>query len=92
VVSRSVVEGLDEDQIKEIHKDHAWFVAYAPSENPKIAVAVIVEHGEHGSSTAAPIASKLIETYINGSAVEDMVSLVRPEAMAEVKQAEVSND
>jgi penicillin-binding protein 2 len=92
VVSRSVVEGLEEDQIKDMFKDHAWFVAYAPSENPQIAVAVIVEHGEHGSSAAAPIASKIIETYINGSAVEDLVSLARTESMAEVKQAEVSDD
>jgi penicillin-binding protein 2 len=45
-------------------KSHAWFVAYAPSINPKIAVSVLVEHGEHGSSTAAPIASELIRTYI----------------------------
>ena len=45
-------------------KAHAWFVAYAPSINPKIAVAVIVEHGEHGSSAAAPIARDIIKTYL----------------------------
>jgi penicillin-binding protein 2 len=45
-------------------KDHAWFIAYAPYENPKIAVAVLVEHGEHGSSTAAPIAVKLIYEFL----------------------------
>jgi len=45
-------------------KDHAWFVAYAPSENPKIAIAIIVEHGEHGSSAAAPIAGEMIKTYL----------------------------
>ena len=43
---------------------HAWFVAYAPSEAPRIAVAVIVEHGEHGSTAAAPIAKELIKTYL----------------------------
>jgi penicillin-binding protein 2 len=58
-------EGVEnEEQIKELHKDHAWFVAYAPSVDPQIAVAVLVEHGEHGSSTAAPIASKIIQTYL----------------------------
>lgn len=46
------------------HKAHAWFVAYAPSIDPKIAVAVIVEHGEHGSSAAAPIARDIIKTYL----------------------------
>jgi penicillin-binding protein 2 len=45
-------------------KSHAWFVAYAPSANPKIAVSVLVEHGEHGGSTAAPIASELIRAYL----------------------------
>jgi penicillin-binding protein 2 len=39
-------------------------VAYAPSENPSIAVAVVVEHGEHGSGTAAPIAKEMIKTYL----------------------------
>jgi penicillin-binding protein 2 len=44
---------------------HAWFVAYAPAIDPRIAVSVIVEHGEHGSSTAAPIAKELISTYLS---------------------------
>ena len=45
-------------------KDHAWFIAYAPSDAPRIAIAVIVEHGEHGSSAAAPIARELVRTYL----------------------------
>jgi penicillin-binding protein 2 len=45
-------------------KAHAWFVAYAPSENSKIAVSVVVEHGEHGSSAAAPIAREIIKAYL----------------------------
>jgi len=44
-------------------KPHAWFAAYAPSKEPQIAVVVIVEHGEHGSTAAAPIARELITTY-----------------------------
>ena len=48
-------------------KDHAWFVAYAPCQNPAIAVAVIVEHGEHGSSAAAPVAAEIIRTYLSGN-------------------------
>jgi penicillin-binding protein 2 len=64
VVGRKAVEGLDEDQIKLMHRDHAWFVAYAPSKDPKIAVAVIIEHGEHGSTAAAPIAKEIIKAYL----------------------------
>ena len=43
---------------------HAWFVAYAPSDNPKIAVSVIIEHGGHGASAAAPIAKEIIKSYL----------------------------
>jgi penicillin-binding protein 2 len=44
--------------------DHAWFVAFAPAEAPRIAVTVLVEHGGHGGSAAAPIAKQVIETYL----------------------------
>lgn len=45
--------------------DHAWFIAYAakPGEEPSIAVSVLVEHGQHGSSAAVPIARKVILAY-----------------------------
>ena len=45
-------------------KDHAWFVAFAPEENPQIAISVLVENGGHGSSGAAPLAGELIKTYL----------------------------
>ncbi|MBF0203470.1 MAG: penicillin-binding protein 2 [Desulfamplus sp.] len=45
-------------------RDHAWFVCYAPAEKPVIAVSVIIEHGEHGSTTAAPLASEVIRTWL----------------------------
>ena len=57
--------GDEEIYAVDTHKPHAWFVAYAPSENPIIAVAVIVEHGEHGSSAAGPVAKAMIETYVS---------------------------
>lgn len=44
-------------------RDHALFVAYAPVENPQVAVAVVVEHGSHGSTAAAPIARVMLESY-----------------------------
>jgi len=46
-------------------RDHAWFVAYAPFEDPRISIAVLVEHGGFGASAAAPIAKKVIEKYLN---------------------------
>ncbi|MCG6910284.1 MAG: penicillin-binding protein 2 [Deltaproteobacteria bacterium] len=62
-------------EVEDAHrfKDHAWFVAYAPSEAPRIAVAVIVEHGEHGSSAAAPIARAVIQFYLDNLGEDALV-------------------
>jgi len=68
VVSRKGNEQVDKDRVVPAHlRAHAWFVAYAPSETPRIAVSVVVEHGEHGSGAAAPIAKEIIKTYLRGS-------------------------
>jgi penicillin-binding protein 2 len=47
-------------------QDHAWFVCYAPVEQPEIAVVVLVEHGGHGGEAAAPIARQIMEAYFLG--------------------------
>ncbi|MFL0103294.1 penicillin-binding protein 2 [Tenacibaculum maritimum] len=47
--------------------DHSIFVAFAPKDNPKIALAIFVENGGYGSTIAAPITSLMIEKYLNGS-------------------------
>ncbi len=44
--------------------DHALFISFAPAEDPKLAVAVFVENGKHGGSTAAPIARKMFDAYL----------------------------
>ena len=49
--------------IKGLLNDHAWFIAYAPVENPTIVLAIIVENGGHGGETAAPIAKLMLEKY-----------------------------
>ncbi|HKI84096.1 MAG TPA: penicillin-binding transpeptidase domain-containing protein, partial [Candidatus Krumholzibacteria bacterium] len=46
-------------------EDHAWFIAYAPAEDPEVAVAVIIENAGHGGSVAAPIVGELLDTYFN---------------------------
>jgi len=56
----------DEDRIAEKYRDHALFIAFAPAEAPKIALAVIVENAGHGGSVAAPIARKMIDYYLLG--------------------------
>jgi penicillin-binding protein 2 len=62
------MRGISQNQSGKF-RDHAWFVAFAPMENPEIALSVFVEHGGHGGSTAAPIAKKAIEGYLKNSKV-----------------------
>jgi len=45
-------------------KDHAWFIAFAPADNPKIAITVLVENSGFGGSISAPIARELIRYYV----------------------------
>ncbi len=56
-------EKYDASKLAKLQLDHALYIAFAPLENPRIAVAVIVENGEHGSSTAAPVAREVINAY-----------------------------
>ncbi|HEX7719544.1 MAG TPA: penicillin-binding protein 2 [Woeseiaceae bacterium] len=57
-------EEYNEDEIEERLRDHALFIAFAPLENPRIAVAVIVENGRSGSGVAAPIARALMDQHL----------------------------
>lgn len=52
-----------DDEIIWKQRDHAWFAAFAPVENPRIAVAVLVEHGGSGSRAALPVAMQVIDRY-----------------------------
>jgi penicillin-binding protein 2 len=58
-------EYVEEDVARKM-RDHALFIAYAPVEAPRIAVAVIVENGGHGGSVAAPIARQIMDAYLLG--------------------------
>jgi penicillin-binding protein 2 len=64
----------------ERRRDHSWFIAFAPLEDPKIAVAVLVENGGFGAAAAAPIARKVIDAYLLGpdAAVESKKPATAP--------------
>jgi penicillin-binding protein 2 len=70
VVNEAVTGNLGEDngfkKIKQQYRDNAWFIAFAPAEAPRIAVAVIVEHAGFGSTGAAPVARKVMDAYLLG--------------------------
>ncbi len=57
-------EVYDAESLDERHRDHALFIAFAPADKPEIAVSVIVENGGGGSSTAAPVARKVIDAFM----------------------------
>ena len=57
-------EEYEEENVSKKLRDHALFMAFAPVEDPQIAVAVVVENGGHGSSVAAPIARKIMDAYL----------------------------
>jgi len=57
-------EEYDEDEIAERLRDHALFISFAPYEQPRIAVAVIIENGSSGSGVAAPIARAIMDEYL----------------------------
>jgi penicillin-binding protein 2 len=48
-------------------RDHAWFIAIAPVERPKIALSILIEHGGHGGRAAAPIAKEMIKAFLGRS-------------------------
>ncbi len=54
----------DIEKIKLKYRDHGWFVGFAPYDNPRIAVAVLAEHGGHGGEAAAPVAQMIMDAYL----------------------------
>lgn len=64
VVGLKQDERYEEEKMAKRLRDHALFVAFAPKDKPRIAVAVLVENGGHGGSAAAPIARKVMDNYL----------------------------
>jgi penicillin-binding protein 2 len=66
VIAMKQGEKYDVKNVGERLRDHAWFIAYAPAEQPKIALVVLAENGGHGGGVAAPIARKVLDYYLLG--------------------------
>ncbi|MCE7914857.1 MAG: penicillin-binding protein 2 [Nitrosomonas sp. PRO4] len=67
-------ERYNEKSINERHRDHAMFIAYAPAENPKIALAVLIENTGTGGSTAAPVARQVFDYYLLGQLPDETIA------------------
>jgi penicillin-binding protein 2 len=84
VVGMKQNESYNEKRMKREHWDHALFIAFAPADDPKLAIAVMVENGQHGGTTAAPIARQVFDYHI-------LKKLPKGKAV-EVKDADVEDD
>ncbi len=79
------------------YRDHALFVAFAPYDKPEVAVAVVIEHGEHGGAAAAPIAGRILRGYFEEKGVikkpvmKRMSSAQKGEETAEQPKSEMAN-
>jgi penicillin-binding protein 2 len=71
-----------EKNVAERLRDHAWFIAFAPADAPRIAIAVLVENGGFGASAAAPIARKVMDAYLLHQATPPEAEIAVPESQA----------
>jgi penicillin-binding protein 2 len=69
------------------HRDHSWYIAFAPLDNPKIAIAIIVENGGYGSEAAAPIVRRAFDYYLLGKRPTDKTPVPMPAPTADDLQA-----
>jgi penicillin-binding protein 2 len=83
VVAIKQNEKYDEAKVTERLRDHSWFIAFAPMENPKIALAVIVENGGFGARAAAPIARAVLDYFLLGKRPQGMQAPVDDDAEQE---------
>lgn len=84
---KSIAQGAkyNADKLDRKHHDHAWYVAFAPADSPKIAISVIVENGGSGSRVAAPMAKKLLDAWL-----KDFDTPYAKETLERVRAAEPS--
>jgi len=78
--------------LAEQYRDHSWFIAFAPVEQPRIAVAVIVENAGWGAAAAAPIARGLFDYYITGKLPEALIGNMKTMPMDTANDAAASSD
>jgi penicillin-binding protein 2 len=98
VVAIKKNEKYDAKKVSERQRDHSLYTAFAPADNPRIAIAAIVENGGFGAEAAAPIVKKALDYYLLGKKPEDKDKPATPKeaaadtrAEAEMKADEESN-
>jgi penicillin-binding protein 2 len=85
VVALEHTEGLEDEEIAFRHRDHAWFVGFAPAEAPELVVVALVEHGGHGSSAAGPVVQKVLAAYFEKHPLTPPVEVARTRGEGHVR-------
>jgi len=80
VVKEAQGERTKENAIPEQYRDHGWFIAFAPLDHPRIAVACVIEHAGHGGSTAAPVVKAVLQKYFELNPPQGGVPVKNPDA------------
>jgi penicillin-binding protein 2 len=78
--------GVKDEDLPAEMRDHAWFVGFAPKDHPRVAFAVIVEHGGHGGTAAAPIVKRVLERFFESEEKPAPVEAVSPRQVANVRK------
>jgi penicillin-binding protein 2 len=81
-------EKYDESKVAERHRDHSLFIAFAPVESPKIALAIIVENGGFGARAAAPIARTVLDYFLLGKAPKGVLLPTPEEEVEEERESD----
>lgn len=76
----------EEGRVAERLRDHSWYVAFAPADKPRIALAVLVENGGFGSQSAAPIARQVLDYFMLGKRVDEVAAEIDEALAAELEQ------
>jgi penicillin-binding protein 2 len=78
--------GVKDEDLPAEMRDHAWFVGFAPRNDPRVAFAVIVEHGGHGGTAAAPIVKRVLEKFFESEERPAPREAPAPRQVADVRE------
>ena len=92
VIAMKQNEVYNEKKIAERFRDHALYMGFAPKEEPKIAVAVIVENGGFGARSAAPIARQIFDFHLLGKRPDSLPTPIKPAEPGEEMEPEVDRE
>ena len=94
VIQIKANEKYDSKKVDERHRDHALFTAFAPAENPQIAIAMVVENAGFGAQSAAPIVRRVFDYWLTGKypSVEDIEAVAKGQATAPIGSARLVID